>query len=90
MELLLEGFHRTISLFLIDDYGRSSLRRALSNQADTDLRRLKGTEDTSIDPRPSILRPSKWISAFPESEANARTTLSRGWEVTSVPFDSSP
>ena len=51
MELLLEGFHRTISLFLIDDDSRSSLRRALSNQADTDLRRLKGTEDTSIDSR---------------------------------------
>ena len=31
MELLLESFHRTISLFLIDDYGRSSLRRALSD-----------------------------------------------------------
>ena len=31
MELLLESFHRTISLFLIDDDSRSSLRRALSD-----------------------------------------------------------
>ena len=51
VELLHEGFHCTVGLLLIDDNRRTTLRRALSDEADTHLCYLERAEDTRIDPR---------------------------------------
>ena len=51
VELLHEGFHCAVCLLLVDDNRRTTLRRALSDKADTHLCRLERAEDTCIDSR---------------------------------------
>ena len=51
VELLHEGFHCAIGILLIDDNRRTTLRRALSDEADTHLCCLKRAEDACINPR---------------------------------------
>ena len=51
VELLHEGFHCTVSILLVNNNRRTTLRRALSDEADTHLCGLERAEDTRINPR---------------------------------------
>ena len=51
VKLLYEGFHCAIGLLLVNDNRRTTLRRALSDEADTHLCGLERAEDACIDPR---------------------------------------
>ena len=72
VELLHEGFHCAVCLLLVDDNRRPTLRRALSDEADTHLCRLERAEDTRIDPRAS-----KHISSLKVDERLARERSQR-------------